>query len=198
MFQKTCRIRKNWGTSRRPGSHPGAGLGLGLAGQPGAGSLPADPAGHRRNSAVGPPSCWPTSRRKTREGPVRCGRGGSHGRYFPTKKKQRVTAEGRKRKETSPVYNSIMEPKWSDTFCQRVLFTGFTLCVVLGECWSLLGLIFGLGCFSFPLRTEASLVSWVVHGRHLTTPYSLFTTRLCPFIRPHTYRRCLTWLKTSP
>lgn len=41
----------------------------------------------------------------------------------------------KKSRGTTPVYNNRMEPKWSNRFCQRLLLTGFTLCVGLGKCW---------------------------------------------------------------
>lgn len=45
---------------------------------------------------------------------------------------------GKKKKQgTSPVYNNIMEQKWSNAIYIRVLLAGFTLCVALGECWNL-------------------------------------------------------------
>lgn len=41
---------------------------------------------------------------------------------------------GKKKQGTSPVYNHIMEQKWSNAIYIRVLLAGFTLCVALGEC----------------------------------------------------------------
>lgn len=55
------------------------------------------------------------------------------------KKKKRLgrwRVEEKKIEGATPVYNHIMESKWSNTIRKRILFTGFTLCVVLGECWS--------------------------------------------------------------
>ena len=49
---------------------------------------------------------------------------------------ERTRREEKSSGAVSPVYNNIMEPKWTHSVCKRVLLTGFTLCVVLGECRS--------------------------------------------------------------
>lgn len=68
--------------------------------------------------------------------------GGSSSRthmcLYPQRRRRNYrTVEGGGKKKsgaTTPVYNHIMESKWPDTIRKRILFTGFTLCVVLGEC----------------------------------------------------------------
>lgn len=58
--------------------------------------------------------------------------------FVPATKKKKPLGqwrvEGKKSGATTPVYNHIMESKWPNTIRRRILFTGFTLCVVLGEC----------------------------------------------------------------
>lgn len=48
-------------------------------------------------------------------------------------KKKGLGRQRKKSEETYPVYNNKMELKRPNLVCKRLLFTGLTLCVVLGE-----------------------------------------------------------------